>query len=103
MLVGVVEALLSVTVKSSGEPSAATASLILATRGRSSVSPWVPSSLMVVVTRAVPSAAWLGLSSTTEKVSLPSKTASSMTVRVTVRVVSPGAKVTSCWSAGICV
>ena len=44
--VGVVEALLSATVKSSGEPSAASASLILYTRGRSS-SPRVPSSKMV--------------------------------------------------------
>ena len=84
-------------------PASLTTTSLMAIVGRSSVSPWVPSSLMVVVTRAVPSAAWLGLSSTTEKVSLPSKTASSMTVRVTVRVVSPGAKLTSCWSAGICV
>ena len=84
MLVAVVEALLSVTVKSSGEPSAATALLMASTWGRSSSGAGggsvgvgstmvpVPSSLMVAEPEPSRMTALVGLESSTEKDSGPS-------------------------------
>ena len=94
-VVGVVLALVSVTVKSRLAPSATVGLETEPTRGLSLLLPPtpVPSSVMVVVDEAVPRVAPEGADRLTVKVSLPSNVASLVIATVTVCEVTPGAKV----------